>query len=119
MPVRARVARGGTAFRLTVNARNLRVKAPPMKRLLDVLRDECGLTGTKEGCATGDRVGLIHRRFARDYIDQGRLVAPTCDEVLPEEALFMLTPQIAERQKPEVSLFYRWIMDATNRTAAA
>jgi carbon-monoxide dehydrogenase small subunit len=37
-----------------VNGRRMRVKAPPMKRLLDVLRDECGLTGTKEGCGEGE-----------------------------------------------------------------
>jgi carbon-monoxide dehydrogenase small subunit len=39
---------------LTVNGRARRVSAPPMKRLLDVLREECGLTGTKEGCGEGE-----------------------------------------------------------------
>jgi carbon-monoxide dehydrogenase small subunit len=39
---------------LTVNGVRRRVEAPPMKRLLDVLREECGLTGTKEGCGEGE-----------------------------------------------------------------
>jgi aerobic-type carbon monoxide dehydrogenase small subunit (CoxS/CutS family) len=37
-----------------VNGKARRVSAPPMKRLLDVLREECGLTGTKEGCGEGE-----------------------------------------------------------------
>ena len=38
----------------TVNRRRRRVTVPPMKRLLDVLRDDCRLPGTKEGCGEGE-----------------------------------------------------------------
>ena len=39
---------------LTVNGEARSVEAPGAKRLLDVLREECGLTGTKEGCGEGE-----------------------------------------------------------------
>ena len=39
---------------LVVNGQATCVEAPPAKRLLDVLREECGLTGTKEGCGEGE-----------------------------------------------------------------
>jgi aerobic-type carbon monoxide dehydrogenase small subunit (CoxS/CutS family) len=39
---------------LEVNGRAITVEAHPAKRLLDVLREECGLTGTKEGCGEGE-----------------------------------------------------------------
>jgi aerobic carbon-monoxide dehydrogenase small subunit len=41
-------------MRFTLNGRKRQVQAPPMKRLVDVLREECGLTGTKEGCGEGE-----------------------------------------------------------------
>src|SRR5919199_5614436 len=41
-------------MRFTVNAREVEVRAHPMARLLDVLREELGLTGTKEGCGEGE-----------------------------------------------------------------
>ena len=41
-------------MRFRLNGRDVDVDAPPMKRLLDVLREECGLTGTKEGCGEGE-----------------------------------------------------------------
>ena len=41
-------------MRFTLNGRKRQVQAPPMKRLLDVLREECGMTGTKEGCGEGE-----------------------------------------------------------------
>ena len=37
-----------------VNGNNQTVSAAPMKRLLDVLREDLGLTGTKEGCGEGE-----------------------------------------------------------------
>jgi aerobic carbon-monoxide dehydrogenase small subunit len=38
----------------TVNGARVAVRAFPMERLLDVLRSELGLTGTKEGCGEGE-----------------------------------------------------------------
>jgi aerobic-type carbon monoxide dehydrogenase small subunit (CoxS/CutS family) len=40
--------------RFALNGRSRDVKAAPLKRLLDVLREDCGLTGTKEGCGEGE-----------------------------------------------------------------
>ena len=37
-----------------VNGESRTVEAPPMKRLLDVLREDLHLTGTKEGCGEGE-----------------------------------------------------------------
>jgi aerobic carbon-monoxide dehydrogenase small subunit len=37
-----------------VNGAVRKFEAYPMERLLDVLREECGLTGTKEGCGEGE-----------------------------------------------------------------
>ncbi len=45
---------GGGAIRLTINGRDVEVAAHPMARLLDVLREDLGLTGTKEGCGEGE-----------------------------------------------------------------
>ncbi len=41
-------------MRLTINGRRTDLDVHPMKRLLDVLRDDCRLTGTKEGCGEGE-----------------------------------------------------------------
>ncbi|HYV20700.1 MAG TPA: (2Fe-2S)-binding protein [Verrucomicrobiae bacterium] len=42
------------ALRLTVNGERLEVSAPPHHTLLEVLREELGLTGTKHGCELGE-----------------------------------------------------------------
>ena len=41
-------------LKFVVNGKATRVSVPPMKRLLDVLREDCRLTGTKEGCGEGE-----------------------------------------------------------------
>src|ERR1700687_3343168 len=41
-------------MKFTLNGKTVDVAAHPMKRLLDVLREECALTGTKEGCGEGE-----------------------------------------------------------------
>ena len=37
-----------------INGRVMSLEAHPMARLLDVLREQAGLTGTKEGCGEGE-----------------------------------------------------------------
>jgi aerobic carbon-monoxide dehydrogenase small subunit len=41
-------------MRLTLNGEPREAVSAPMSRLLDVLREEFGLTGTKEGCGEGE-----------------------------------------------------------------
>ena len=45
---------GKISVSFNVNGRARRVKVPPMKRLLDVLREDCALPGSKEGCGEGE-----------------------------------------------------------------
>jgi aerobic-type carbon monoxide dehydrogenase small subunit (CoxS/CutS family) len=42
------------SFRFLVNGAPTEVDVPGMRRLLDVLREDLGLTGTKEGCGEGE-----------------------------------------------------------------
>ena len=42
------------SFRFTVNGEPVEVEAIGSRRLLDVLREDLGLTGTKEGCGEGE-----------------------------------------------------------------
>lgn len=41
-------------MKLCINGEDMEVDVHPLKRLLDVLREDCELTGTKEGCGEGE-----------------------------------------------------------------
>jgi carbon-monoxide dehydrogenase small subunit len=43
-----------STIQCTVNSHEETIEAPPMKRLLDVLREDLHLTGVKEGCGEGE-----------------------------------------------------------------
>src|ERR1700759_2599450 len=43
-----------TTIQFTINNHEQILEAPPMKRLLDVLREDMHLTGVKEGCGEGE-----------------------------------------------------------------
>ena len=48
------MSRPTVTLNLDVNGRRRRVRVHPMKRLLDVLREDLELPGTKEGCGEGE-----------------------------------------------------------------
>ncbi|HCX72505.1 MAG TPA: (2Fe-2S)-binding protein, partial [Candidatus Cloacimonas sp.] len=42
------------ALKFTVNQQDIEITVPDSMRLLDILREELNLTGTKEGCGIGE-----------------------------------------------------------------
>jgi aerobic carbon-monoxide dehydrogenase small subunit len=48
------VHRSKSEISFTINGKSVTVRAHSMERLLDVLRRDLGLTGTKEGCGEGE-----------------------------------------------------------------
>jgi carbon-monoxide dehydrogenase small subunit len=42
------------SYRFSVNGDDVALEVPGMRRLLDALREDLGLTGTKEGCGEGE-----------------------------------------------------------------
>ncbi len=48
------VQKPDSTYRFTLNGEPREVSVPGMRRLLDVLREDLGYTGTKEGCGEGE-----------------------------------------------------------------
>jgi carbon-monoxide dehydrogenase small subunit len=63
------------SYRLSVNGDPVEVDAPGMRRLLDVLREDLGLTGTKEGCGEGE-CGACAVLLDREVVDS--CLVPIC-----------------------------------------
>jgi aerobic carbon-monoxide dehydrogenase small subunit len=63
-------------IKLTVNGKEREIETTPGTRLLDLLRDELNLTGTKEGCGRGEC-------GACSVIMDGKLV-PSCLVLAPQ-----------------------------------
>ena len=57
-------------MQFTFNGKRTRINAHPMKRLLDVLREDCRLTGTKEGCGEGEcgACTVLDRRCTGEFV---------------------------------------------------
>ncbi len=75
-------------IRLVVNGESRAFRAPPGRRLLDLLRDDAGLTGTKEGCGTGECGACVILLDGRP-VTSCLVLAASCDgrEVVTVEGL--------------------------------
>lgn len=75
-------------IRLKVNGRDFVLEVSPNKRLLDILRDDLGLTGTKEGCGIGE-CGACTVLLDGEAVNSCLVLAPQADgkEVLTVEGL--------------------------------
>ena len=68
---------------LEINGVQRDADVSPWKRLLDVLREDLKLTGTKEGCGEGECGACTVMLDGRTVIDRGKIVDPRM--VVPRE----------------------------------
>jgi carbon-monoxide dehydrogenase small subunit len=64
---------------VTVNGMRCDVEAPPLKRLLDVLREDLHLTGTKEGCGEGE-CGACSVRVNGELVNSCLVAIGQCED---------------------------------------
>jgi carbon-monoxide dehydrogenase small subunit len=65
-------------LKLRINGRKYKLDVPPMKRLLDTLREDLGLTGTKEGCGEGE-CGACTVSLDGEVVNSCLVAAGQCD----------------------------------------
>ena len=65
-------------MKFTLNGTPREADAHPLKRLLDVLREDCGLTGTKEGCGEGE-CGACSVMLDGEVVNSCLVAAAQCD----------------------------------------
>lgn len=63
---------------LTLNGRQRTFEVPPGRRLLDLLRDDAGLIGTKEGCGAGE-CGACMVLLDGEPVTSCLVLAASCD----------------------------------------
>lgn len=73
---------------LTVNGKTYELRVKPWGTLLDVLRDDLGLTGTKEGCGLGE-CGACTVMMDGETVNSCLVLAPEADgkEIITIEGL--------------------------------
>jgi len=81
--------------RLLLNGERRSFRVPPGRRLLDLLREDAGLTGTKEGCATGECGACVVLLDGRP-VTSCLVLAASCDgrEVVTVEGLVTADGQL-------------------------
>ncbi len=98
-------------IRMQVNGLDRTVCVPPMKRLLDVLREDLHLTGTKEGCGEGE-CGSCSVRM------NGELVNSCLVPVLQADGARLQTVEGLARDGETASAADRLFSPAAARSAA-
>lgn len=75
-------------IRFRLNGQEVSLLVPPNKRLLDVLREDLGLTGTKEGCDVGE-CGACTVVMNGEAVHSCLILAPQADgaEIVTVEGL--------------------------------
>src|SRR3989442_11983146 len=95
-------------LQLKVNGQNVAAEVEPATLLLDFLRDDLGLTGTKEGCGTGDcgactvhMDGLAVHSCLTLALEANGAEVTTVEGLAPADGLHPVQAAIVEYGRPQ------------------